>query len=333
MNGKILVALLATLFSGACATGPEPQPKTLFIIIDGVSTDSLEAIATPNIDAIAAAGGYTHSWVGGILGTESETATISAPGYNHLVTGTWANKHNVYSNDIRNPDYSYWDIFRIARHHDENLKTGIFSTWLDNRTKLLGDGLDDAGGYKLDIYIDGLEHDEERFPPRMPDRYLAIDNQIAAEAARHVREYAPDLSWVYLQHTDNVGHEHGDSAEFDTAVVHADRQIGLIWDAILERQAEHNEDWLIIVTTDHGRSSATVNSRGRPVKPGQHHGGQSKRERTTWIVTNSRRLMPRFADNPPIVDILPSITDHMGIDIPTHIREQLDGQSFIEARR
>ena len=37
------------------------------------------------------------------------------------------------------------------------------------------------------------------------------------------------------------------------------------------------------ITTDHGRDSAT----------GKHHGGQSDRERATWIVTNATDLMNR----------------------------------------
>ena len=99
-----------------------------------------------------------------------------------------------------------------------------------------------------------------------------------------------------------------------------DVQIGRVWDAIRKREAETGEDWLIIITTDHGRDAET----------GKGHGGQTDRERATWIVTNSTKLNDHFGDSPGIVDILPSIVTHMGLNIPAAIEDQLDGISFID---
>ena len=82
----------------------------------------------------------------------------------------------------------------------------------------------------------------------------------------------------------------------------------------------HDEDWLIVITTDHGRDAET----------GMDHGGQSDRERTIWIVTNGRNLNSRFSAMPGVVDILPSIVTHMELDMPAQIRAGLDGQSFID---
>jgi len=219
----------------ACAESSAP-PKAVFIIVDGIPPDVLEMVDTPVLDAISAVGGYAHAYVGGQPGGPTESPTISAVGYNSLLTGTWANKHNVWGNDIKAPNYAYWDIFRIAKNHDPELQTAIFSTWLDNRTKLM------------------------------------------------------------------------------------DVQVGRVWDAIRKREAETGEDWLIVVTTDHGRDTET----------GKGHGGQTDRERATWIVTNSTNLNDHFDDTPGVVDILPSIVTHMGLSIPAAIEEQLDGISFID---
>ncbi len=104
------------------------------------------------------------------------------------------------------------------------------------------------------------------------------------------------------------------------AVEFMDGQIGRIWNAVQKRQRSHHEDWLILITTDHGRDEKT----------GQTHGGQSKRERTTWIVTNSDNLNTHFDELPAIVDILPSIATHLQLPIPEKIRDQLDGRSFID---
>ena len=73
------------------------------------------------------------------------------------------------------------------------------------------------------------------------------------------------------------------------------------------------------MTTDHGRTG----------DDGKSHGGQSDRERATWIVTNSACLGDRFADRPGIVDILPSIVDHLELRMPAPVEAQLDGRSFL----
>jgi len=324
-RAAILLAVCGVLTAG-CAAGqrlPDRTPKAVFIIVDGIPADVVERVATPALDAISAQGGYARAFVGGAIGTESESPTVSAPGYNSLLTGTWANKHGVRDNDIENPDYRYWDIFRIAKAHDPALHTAIFSTWQDNRTKLLGDGLAAAGGSKIDYHFDGLEHDTGRFPHDEEGDYIRrIDAAVAEEAARYIRERGPDLSWVYLQHTDDVAHQFGDGPEMVAAVRRMDEHVGAIRAAARERERRFDEDWLLVVTTDHGRNAET----------GKEHGGQSERERTTWIVTDSPRLNARFDDRPGIVDILPSVATHLGLDMPEAIRRQLDGRSFIDAR-
>jgi len=315
-----LLVLPLPAVPGAVANDARP-PKAIFIIVDGIPADVLEATDTPNLDDIAGGHGYTRSWVGGEIGGPSESPTDSAVSYMSLITGTWSNKHNVYDNDVEKPDYRYWDIFRMAKNHDSSLQTAIFSTWLDNRTKLVGDGLPEAGGRKLDYHFDGFELDTERFPHDTAYTYIRdIDELVSKEAARYVETMGPDLSWVYLEFTDDVGHTFGDSPQMKEALKIMDGNLGLIWDAVRKRQASHNEDWLVIVTTDHGREAET----------GKEHGGQSERERTTWIVTNSGNLNDRFAKMPPVVDILPSIATHLGLEIPSPVSAQLDGQSFIE---
>jgi predicted AlkP superfamily pyrophosphatase or phosphodiesterase len=318
----LALSMAAFLLGIGPVTGwADPAPKALFIIADGIPADVIETVDTPHLDEIAADGGYTRAYVGGVTGTESESPTISAPGYNCLLTGTWSNKHKVYDNAIENPDYGYWDIFRIAKAHDPGLKTAIFSTWLDNRTKLLGDGLAAAGGSKLDYHFDGFELDTDRFPHDEDRNYIRnIDALVVDEAARYIGENGPDLSWIYLEYTDDIGHVHGDGPEMTAAVGQMDEWIGIVWASIKERASKYEEDWLLVVTTDHGRDVAT----------GKDHGGQSERERTIWIVTNSDRLNQNFDNMPAIVDILPSLAAHLELEIPKAVSQQLDGRSFID---
>lgn len=309
------------LFACACLTACGDEPKAVIVLVDGIPADVIESTSTPNLDAIAGSEGYTRAYVGGEVGTPSESPTVSAVGYASLMTGTWSYKNGVWDNAIDDPDYSYWDIFRIAKEHDRKLHTAIFSTWTDNRTKLLGDGIDAAGGHKIDYHADGYELDTERFPHDAAAEYIrSIDALVTKEAADYIESRGPDLSWVYLQYTDDVGHEYGDSPEMEAAVQLMDTLVGKIWEAVQQRQKTSGEDWMVVVTTDHGRDSVS----------GREHGGQTPRERSTWFVTNSERLNARFTDNPAIVDVLPSVAKHLELDMPAEVQSRLDGESFID---
>ena len=117
----------------------------------------MERVAKPNMDLIIQKGAYQRAFVGGLKGTYNQTPTISAPGYNNLLTGTWSNKHHVVNNSIKAPNYQYWSIFRYLKNQDASKKTAIFSSWQDNRTKLIGEGLKETGGDFVDFVYDGYE--------------------------------------------------------------------------------------------------------------------------------------------------------------------------------
>ncbi|HRN57135.1 MAG TPA: alkaline phosphatase family protein, partial [Agriterribacter sp.] len=153
--------LLMSLCLGSFA---QNSKKAIFVIVDGISADVIEKLNTPALDAIAKEGGYTRAHVGGEKGGYSETPTISAVGYNSLLTSTWVNKHNVWDNDIAAPNYNYWTIFRFFETQYPQKKTAIFSSWEDNRTKLVGEGLPATGNIKLDYHFDGLELDTVNYP-------------------------------------------------------------------------------------------------------------------------------------------------------------------------
>ena len=297
------------------------QQKAVFILLDGIPADVIEKVNTPALDEIAKVGGYSRAYVGGEKGGYTETPTVSAPGYMNMITATWSHKHRVRDNAVKDPNYHYWNIFRVAKNVNPDLHTAIFSTWEDNRTKLIGEGKSEAGGNLLDYWFDGFEHDTLRFPHRTDRKFIfEIDEHVSKEAARYITSKGPDLSWVYLEYTDDIGHKFGDGKEMEDAVKKADNQVKRIWEAVKKREKRLGEKWMIVITTDHGRNPTD----------GKSHGGQTERERTTWIVTNSQQLNARFEKQPAITDIMPSILKHMSIEIPAQVKSEMDGITFIE---
>jgi hypothetical protein len=187
---------------------------------------------------------------------------------------------------------------------------------------LIGESLPEAGNLKMDFAFDGYELDTLRYPHDKQSEYIhQIDEKVSDEAATCLREKAPDLSWVYLEYSDDMGHKYGDSEQFNKALGYVDKQIGKVWDAIEYRKKNFKEDWLIVITTDHGRDAKT----------GKNHGGQSERERTTWLATNAQGLNSYFEENQPaVVDIMPTIARFMDIEIPRENLVEMDGVALIQ---
>lgn len=315
----LLISALLISFTAAAQ-----KKKAIFVIVDGIPADLIEKLPTPALDSIAAGKGYKRAYVGGERGGYSQTPTISAVGYNTVLTGTWVNKHNVWGNDgkdIANPNYNYKTIFRLLRDYDSTKKEAIFSSWLDNRTRLIGENLPGTSNLVLDYKYDSLEFDTITFPTDTTSmRMHLIDEAVVNKTTEVIRKNAPDLSWVYLEFTDDMGHGFGDSPQFYDAIKMMDNQVSRIWKAIEYRKKNFNEDWLIIITTDHGRDAAT----------GRNHGGQSDRERSGWIVTNAKDLNGHFKnDSISIADIMPTIAKFLGLKIPVDALREIDGVSLI----
>ena len=312
----LLIFLIISIFSlGSCTK----KHKSVFIIIDGVPADVVERVSTPAIDEIAAKGGYSRAYTGGEVNGITETTTISAVGYNSLLTSTWANKHNVWDNDIAHPNYNYWSIFRIAKNQQRAYATAVFSSWEDNRTKLIGEGKAETGHLKVDFALDGLELDKQKYPDEKNDLHIfKIDEKISEAAAICIREEAPDVMWVYLWYMDCAGHIFHDGDYFDQYLGLADKQVARIWEAVKYREKQYGEEWMVVVTTDHGRRASDGG-----------HGLQSERERSIWISTNVKPNTYFEQGLPAITDIAVSISRFMNFSIPDDVQYEQEGAPFI----
>lgn len=316
MKKAFLFLVLASLFF---TQGSARTRKALYVIIDGVPASALERLQPPTIMEIAKAGGYSRGYCGGMRGRYSETPTISAIGYTNINTGTWVNKHNVRGNNDIKANYNYPTIFRIAKDQKRDVKTALYSSWSDNRTILLGENRPETRNLKIDYVVDGFDLDHNKYPNKPGDlQVFDYDAEVCKGAAKCIRENAPDLNWLYLWYSDDAYHYNGHGHIGDWSVMAEDSLLKQVWEAVKERQKKHDEDWLVIVTTDHGRGY-----------DGRNHGGQTDTERTVWFATNLKKRNDKFGRaDLSHVDVLPTICKWLNFELPQKTRFELDGSSF-----
>ncbi len=297
--------------------------KTLYVVMDGIPADCIERLQPPVIMDIAKTGHYSRGYCGGKVGEYSQTATISAVGYTNLLTGTWMNKHHVLGNSDQKPDYNYHTLFRIAKEQQRPVTTALFSSWSDNRKVLIGENRADNGNFKIDDVYDGYDLDKKAFPEDTLQQHIfRIDSMVCHQAAGCVRQNAPDLSWVYLWYTDDAFHLFGNGTYTDRYVMKTDQLLAPVWEAVKYREKNFDEQWLLVIVTDHGRT-----------EDGHKHGGQSNRERTVWFATNQKDVNAEFQPSSLAhVDLLPTICRFMNFDVPRDDAFEQDGLPFIGVR-
>ncbi len=229
--------------------------KALLIGIDGLQLERMQVLDTPNFDRLKILKAYT----GGVKGAVSEQRTVSGPGWSTVLTGVWRNKHRISSNDDGAANASWPSIFRYI--HESRLGAQIysFSTWKPIHS-----------------------HFFARDVPLMAAHAEGGNDANYTQIAQKVLESAsPDFMFIHLDAPDIAGHAKGFGEEYDKAILDSDERLGLLLDAVELRERELQENWLVLVTTDHGRD-----------RRGKHHGGQTTNEKTIFIASNKALALP-----------------------------------------
>ncbi len=288
------VSVLLTLSVAACAGGetaedqpPTTTPKVLVIGIDGVRPDVLAEVATPNLDALIADGAYSDQ-------AQTGLPSVSGPGWSSFLNGVWPEKHGVTNNDFTGKRYDLYPDFltRIEQVRPE-LNTFAVADWLplvqaEDGMPTISDAVD------VRPIVDGHEHG-----------YPLADSMSTELAAAHLREADPDALFVYLGNPDETSHDFGSiGEEYRAAIALADRHVGILMEAVRNRATYATEDWLVVVSTDHGR------------REDGGHGGDTPEERTIFfLVSGPSALKTPIAAPTFIVDVSVTALAHLGIAI------------------
>ena len=279
------------------------KKKVLLIGIDGLQFEQIAKAETPNFDKFTIKKGYT----GGVFGTEKQQVTSSGPSWMTILTGVWANQHKVISNSSEQISEAK-SIFNFIRSNKPKLYTSSIATW-KNINLLL---------YK-EMY--GVNFSSQG----------GSDAHSANLAVDQIKTKAPDFIFIHLDDIDHAGHSKGFGKEYTASILKIDKSIGRLLKATKNREREHNEDWLIILVTDHGRG-----------KGGYGHGNHSIQEKTIFIgmnkkgtaffegIDNDRKVtsIKELEKLIPQTAVVPTILKYL--DIPVQKEWRLDTVSLLD---
>jgi predicted AlkP superfamily pyrophosphatase or phosphodiesterase len=220
-----------------------------------------------------------------------------------MLTGVWPEKHGVFSNNFEGNQYATWpDFLTRLEQIDSSLATYAALDWPPLGTTA-------SGGPLISEMVDVKDnHDGDRLG------YRVADSLSVAAAVRHLTSQDVDAAFVYLGDIDVVGHDVGALAdEYRESIEWSDAQVGFLLEALERRPTFADEDWLVLVATDHGR------------RDDGGHGGSSELERTVFIIASGPSREPglQIHDRSGIVDVAATALMHLGYFDPSW---DLDGR-------
>jgi predicted AlkP superfamily pyrophosphatase or phosphodiesterase len=297
-----MVAFVALTASSSSSGGAEPVKKVLYIGIDGTRFDALEKAETSNLDGLIKDGIQSPTCL--ILGSRyQKNDTISGPGWSSILTGVWADKHGVHDNSFRGAKYDQFPhFFARVKECRPDAKTVSLVTWEPIHGKITS-AADRSENYEQ------KEHGILDY-----DHY---DTAATDEAVKQLAEGNPDVLFLYFGQVDVAGHAkgfHPTVPEYIAAIERVDKQIGRVLAALKARPTFAQEDWLVVVTSDHGGKGTG------------HGGGHTTPEilHSFLIVSGPAAKRGTFEEQVYLVDAPATVLAHLGV--PLKPEWQLDGR-------
>lgn len=259
--------LLSEHFNSELPEG-KTEKKAIVIGYDGCRVDTFSLLDSEHKSAINTllndGGQAMFSYCGGVNMPEKNTQdTSTAPGWCSMLTGEWADVHGVYKN--YQPKQVEPKTLLISLVEDGKIDSSAFYvSWAGHFSKPKA------------TYINELSYIEEN---NINSVFLRAgdDEGTKANVLGDINKAdCSDFIFLTLEYTDHSGHGTGfslDNPNYVNGFYSADEAGEEFIEAIKSRPTYDTEDWLILITTDHGGIR-------------RNHGGPSVQERTTFIVSN-----------------------------------------------
>lgn len=275
-----LSILLVSLQAASLAQADEPTRKVLIVGVDGMRADALDVARTPVLDGLRQEGCWTDQALTGVV-------TVSGPGWSSLLTGVWMDKHGCRSNSFKDVRYDrYPHFFARLKERRPQAFTASIVDWLPIDRLILGETGADFR-FAHDYEDDG-------------------DTKMVAKAVEVLRDHDPDAVFVYLADLDSTGHGYGfhpGVPRYVAELEEIDGQVGQILAALRGRESYSREDWLIIVSTDHG---GTID--------GSHGANIPEHRRIPVIFSGPSAARGRLHTTVNQVDIPVTALAHLGVE-------------------
>jgi hypothetical protein len=208
------------------------QRKVLVISIDGLTGTELQTVAPTNIAILQKNSKYSYN----TLKTASDAA-----GWVSMLTGTGFSKHQISNdnfergqtgNDDHAPIVSYRNVFDYVTQY-KSVKTAFVTPWANLRNYMRN--ADFSPVVTTDLAV--------------KDSTVSILNNQAGLGTMFV-------NFREVEAAGATGGYLASNANYKNAIVKADEYVGNILTALKARKNFANEDWLVILTSNHGGSSA-----------------------------------------------------------------------------
>lgn len=223
--------------------------------------------------------------------------TISNPSWSTILTGNWGETTGVINNIFTPWTYNRWStVFnQLEEDHDDGIQTTAVANW-DVIAAIAAAGGD--LGADLVRYIGKREDDPN---------WLKTDDAVGDTTELIIADSNPDVAnfvFSYFVGVDENGHMYGGASEqYKLALNNFDRNLGEIMAAVDAWETANNEEWTIVLVTDHGHQP----------QRGLGHGFQSPDETETFVIVNGPGFTPGAINlQYQIVDVTPTVVTLFG---------------------
>jgi predicted AlkP superfamily pyrophosphatase or phosphodiesterase len=243
------------------------KSKVLLIGIDGCCPDAIKQAQTPVIDELCGKGAYNFNM-------HTEKITLSGPSWTSILTGYSQETHGIIDNKFEGFKELPTFLDRLKKVNPD-FRTASVVAWPPINHKICT-----KVSYKFENSSDVV---------------------IVKEVQRLISEENFNAIFVHLDKVDATGHQSGyESLNYINAVTEADDQIGKILSILQE--IENPEDWLIVITTDHGGWK-------------KDHKENADKIRRTFCIFSGDNIKPgEFDDNHYVTDITPTILKYFELE-------------------
>ncbi|MBL0315750.1 MAG: alkaline phosphatase family protein [Flavobacteriales bacterium] len=254
---KPLLSLLL-LFSSFQQELLSQTKKLLFIGIDGCRNEAIDVAVCPTLDMLISQGVHSKECL-------TLYPTWSGNGWSTMLTGVKHNKHLVTDNSFSTTNFNEFpDFLTRIENYNSALQTYSVVHWGP-----INSTINQNPDYEITV---------------------ATDLEVKNEGVSILQNENPDVLFIAFDDVDHAGHQYGfdiSIPEYLSSIETTDGYIEEILAALSSRPNYNSEDWLIMVTTDHGGNLSG-------------HGLGSLEERTSFITCYNQNI-PAVEISAPLI--------------------------------